>query len=161
MERDWRLLCATRTTHDLPTHSIAPITFFFLFSSLEWSILPSKLLQNAYFSRNLVSKSYFLKVRQAFMDLSSTEYQRDKRLTSAHFKFIAIFYGINSTTEILGVVSCSGSIPRKTQWLQRQWWIVFCGVNGTELGCMCPNSFVFCKNPSLLPTPKYYSNDQA
>lgn len=161
MERDWRLLCATRTTHDLPTHSIAPITFFFFFFFPGMINFTQQIASECLFSRNLVSKSYFLKVRQAFMDLSSTEYQRDKRLTSAHFKFIAIFYGINSTTEILGVVSCSGSIPRKTQWLQRQWWIVFCGVNGTELGCMCPNSCVFCKNPSLLPTPKYYSNDQA
>lgn len=49
------------------------------------------------------------------MNLHSTEYQRDMRLTSAHFKFKAVFYGINSTTEILGVVSCFGSIPSKTQ----------------------------------------------
>lgn len=47
VERDWRLLCGTRTIHDLPTRLIAPITLFF--SSPEWSILYSKLLQNTYF----------------------------------------------------------------------------------------------------------------
>lgn len=29
VERDWRLLCGTRATHDLPTCLIAPITFIF------------------------------------------------------------------------------------------------------------------------------------
>lgn len=115
MERDWRLLCGTRTTHDLPAGLIAPITFFFFFSLAGMIYFTQQIASEYLFSRNLVSKSYFLKVRQAFMDLSSTEYQRDMRLISAHFKFKAIFYGINSTTEILGVVSCSGSIPSKTQ----------------------------------------------